>query len=386
MGSVSRYGSARLFSSVKNDPGKLRAISLVNDVKFGFSIIESNTKSIGEAKLINNVISPPEPTVSFNYYLSDLDNEKLFNLPVTSHEALTLSSPLFGNIEPIDLAFAIDPGSARDFTSLDSGDHQEVSLCVLKNAYIQSYSFNLTKSGIINVSVSFSGEDFLFKIFKNLSNYSILQSDSEDNMMTNEVSFQINDGSKEVMSDIGGGAIQSTVDNFSFNTSINYRKLYDFGQFFHKKKARYPVESDISISSTINKMQEGELKSIFCKDRANDFLISNKRRECSNKINEKAGMLFKGARLISANYSQSISQLLRADFSFKLDSNRNCGIYFTQHVQTGEVLVNEDLTLFDHIILEDSSTGNEKILMEAFLDMFKSLEEFRTDGACSASY
>ena len=72
MGSVSRYGSARLFSSVKTDPGKLRAISLVNDVKFGFSIIESNTKSIGEAKIINNVISPPEPTVSFNYYLSDI--------------------------------------------------------------------------------------------------------------------------------------------------------------------------------------------------------------------------------------------------------------------------------------------------------------------------
>ena len=133
-------------------------------------------------------------------------------------------------------------------------------------------------------------------------------------------------------------------------------------------------------------MQEGELKAIFCKDRANDFLISNKRRECSNKINEKAGMLFKGARLISANYSQSTSQFLRADFSFKLDSNRNCGIYFTQHVQTGEVLVNEDLALFDHIILEDSSTGDEKILMEAFLDMFKSLEEFRTNGACSASY
>ena len=236
MGSVSRYGSARLFSSVNNNPGALRAISLVNDVKFGFSIIESNTKSIGEAKIINNVISPPEPTVSFNYYLSDLDNEKLFNLPVTSHEALTLSNPLFGNIQPIDLAFAVDPGSARDFVSLDSTDHQEVFLCVLKNAHIQSYSFNLTKSGIINVSVSFSGDDFLFKIFKNLSNYSLLESDNEDNMMTNEVSFQINDGSREVMSDIGGGAVQSTVDDFSFNTNINYRKLYDFGQFFHKKR------------------------------------------------------------------------------------------------------------------------------------------------------
>ena len=105
MASVLRYGSARLFASVSDSPDTLRALTLVNNVKFGFSIERQPVKSIGHSKMLREAVSPPNPNVTFNYYLSDLDNERLFSLPVTSHESYALGMPMFRDLQPFDLAF-----------------------------------------------------------------------------------------------------------------------------------------------------------------------------------------------------------------------------------------------------------------------------------------
>ncbi len=334
--------------------------------------------------MLSRQISPTSPVVTFSYYLSDLDNERLFTLPVTSHEAIALEQPLFKDIGAIDLAFAMEENS-RDFVGLSNADHQDTSIAVITNAYLTSYSFELDSRGIINATVSFQGDDILFKFFKNLSKYSFLESDSEDNLMTNDNDFIVNDGVEEIAGEIGGGNIISKINRFGFSADIPYKVLNDFGQMFHKKKVDYPFDVQISLSAIVDSFFEGKLSNIFCGDRKNDFIISNRRKVCNEQASdEKSGMLFKGAQLISQRYSQGIGSFLNADLTFNLKTNRHCGVYFTQHVQTGEVLVHEDTTNFDHILLEDSTgPANAKIILETIEKMFDSLKDFRNNGACS---
>jgi len=384
MSSVLRYGSARLFSSVVDSPAVLRSLTLVNDVQFGFSASRKEIKSIGLNKIISRQISPPSPTISFSYYLSDLDNERLFRLPVTSNEAIDLGKPLFSDIGPIDLALAMEENS-RDFIGLNASDHLDTSVAVITNAYITSYSFELNSTGIINVRVSFQGDDILFKFFKNLSKYSFLESDSEDNLMTNQNSFIINDGEEELTEGIGGGHINSKVNNFSFDADIPYKILSDFGQMYHQKKVDHPFDTSISISAVVDSFFQGRLSSIFCQDKKNDFIISNKRKICNeNDFNEKSGMLFKGAQLVSQTYSQGIDGFLVANLNFSLKTNRECGIYFTQHIPAGELLAHEDDQNFKNILLEeaDELTGG-RVIMEVIKDMIDALKEFRINRACS---
>lgn len=384
MSSVLRYGSARLFSSVVDSPTVLRSLTLVNNVSFGFNTNRKEVKSLGGRRIVSRQISPTSPTVTFSYYLSDLDNERLFTLPVTSHEALSLERPLFRDIGSIDLAFAMDENS-KDFIGLTNTDHQDTSIAVITNAYLTSYSFEINSQGIINATVSFQGDDILFKFFKNLSKYSFLESDSEDNLMTNDNKFIVNDGLEEVTEGIGGGNIISKINRFNFSADIPYRVLNDFGQMFHAKKVDYPFDVQISVSAFVDSFFEGKLSNIFCGDKKNDFIISNRRKICNEQASdEKSGMLFKGAQLVSQTYSQGIGSFLNAELTFNLKTNRHCGVYFTQHVQTNEVLVNEDNINFDHILLEDSTgPANAKIILEAIEEMFDSLKDFRNNGACS---
>jgi hypothetical protein len=95
-------------------------------------------------------------------------------------------------------------------------------------------------------------------------------------------------------------------------------------------------------------------------------------------------MLFKGAQLVSQTYSQGIDGFLVANLNFSLKTNRECGIYFTQHIPAGELLAHEDDQNFKNILLEeaDELTGG-RVIMEVIKDMIDALKEFRINRACS---
>ena len=379
--SILRYGSARMFASSHKNTGSIDALSLVFDVEFGFSLPRKAVKSIGYSTVSKDIISSPKPFVSFSYYSSDIDNEGYFRIPVTSAESITLEQPMLHKIEPFDLAFATDEeGSDFDFKK----SHADVSVCVIKNVYLENYSFSLDSSGITIVNVSFSGDDILFKSFKNLTDYKILTFDESDIQATNETNFLINDEILEPNRNIGGAKIINRVDAFNFSLNVPYIELQDFGQISHKRKVNYPAVGDISVSAHVNPIMEGQLRNILCDDVLNDFMITFKRRDCpGNIINDKAAILFKGARIISQRYKQSINDLLKAELSFDIYTDKHCGIYFTQHIGVSEPIGLEENPAFS-ILLEDGSQG--VLMQDAILDMLTSLTKFKNKKACSVPH
>ena len=86
--SILRYNSARLFGQSRTAEETIKPISLVTDFNFGFNLNRELVKSIGYSEIIRPVVSNQRPYFSFSYFLSDVDNEKLFRMPVTADEAV----------------------------------------------------------------------------------------------------------------------------------------------------------------------------------------------------------------------------------------------------------------------------------------------------------
>lgn len=367
MSSVIKYGSARLLASDESSANTLKSISMVQNIDMGFSIRREEIRSIGYGGAEYPVVGHPQVAISFEYILSDLTNEELFGFPVTGSDVLDNNKSILNNIKAIDLAFVVTEN--QEFDRLSGYDN--ISVYLLKNCYIKSYSISLSPKGLPSVSVSFEGEDVIFKTFKNLSGYSNITI-KEDTRPPNALNLVTNDGITEPTDGIGGGKIMSKVSGFDFSLDIDYKILKDFGTAFFKRKVNFPISARLSIDAYTSEIKEGELNSIFCQENLSKFALSFSRDDCDlTETTEKAGLLFLNARLNSQRYASSIGQVFQTSLDFDLNIGRDCGVFFVQSTSVGETF---ELESINGIVLMEES-GESKVLTEALADMMQALSE-----------
>jgi len=363
MANAIRYGSAKLFASDAGNPGTLRSFSLVSNLGFGFSANRSKIKSIGSEAITKVFSSAPSVNINFSFYLSDLENSERLGFPVESDKSIGEGKSILNNIQPIDLAFVTDEKS-RDLDSISNSEQQELKIYVIKNAYLKSYSISLNAKKIPIVRVSLVGENILFKIFKNLSEYTSFSFD-EDVEATNRLDLNFDE------TGFGGSSIVSAINSLTFSLDIDYKILRDFGQRYHKKKINLPSIALLNVSATAMDFSEGELSDIFCQKNLNEFAITYARINCESKEKEiKCGMVFKDAILNSQSYNISAGELLSTDLGFELDIGKNSGVFFTQPIFIGSELVFEESGANIMLEVNDGS----KLLTETIADMMETLQ------------
>lgn len=391
--SILRYNSARLFAQARTVDAQINPISLVQDFQFGFNLNREEIKSIGYDEVLKPIVSNQRPYFSFSYFLSDVDNEKLFRMPVTAEQAVQDNIPLFTGLESFDFFF-LSNNETQDFRDFPQA---ELSACAFINSLLTSYSLSVLNSGIIKIQVSFEADNVLFKRFDSISDYSFLEYDREDRLMTNRNIFQINDGSDEINLATGGFSTQGRVSSFDFSAEIDRKVLYDFGQYAHAREIKYPVKSNIRIDAFVSEQISGRLENIICNDRGTDFLLSNSRATCENPedIDDKSGLAIIGAKLKSQEYNISVAKgdYLTTSIGFELDIprvfNGTAGAFLSQHItHRGDVLAAEDSepdgaggrrskggTGVLNVLLEAEGSG--RILLEVAQDMFDQLRDLQ---------
>ncbi len=276
---ILRYNSARLFAESRTQPGQLTAVSLETEFSFGFNVSSQEIRSMGYGEVLRPIISNQRPVFSFSYLLSDVDNEKLFRMPVTSEQAIQDGTPLFTGIEPFDFFFlSEESGDDLDRTSAD-----KISTCAFTNSILKSYSFSILKTGYIRVNVTFEADNVIYKQFKDIYQPDILGSgdptknmvldyDVEDLKATNSPIISINNGEEEVSLDTGGYGVDGRLTKFDFSANLDHKIMYDFGQFYHPREIKFPVKAEISISAYVGKMLHGTLENILCGRRKTGFI------------------------------------------------------------------------------------------------------------------
>lgn len=378
-----RYNSARLFAKSRTAPGVINPISLITNVEFGFNVDRSRIKSVGYRFIQDNVNTAPRPFIRFSYYLSDVDNEKLFRMPVTSEESVQDGKPMFSHMQGFDLFFATVPNSS-DFTknTQENFDDDVIEMCAFSNAVLENYSMSVTKGGIIKIDVEFGADDLIFKSFKNLEKYNILDFDNEDLDITNENTLIINpDDDSEINLGFGGFEMRNAVTSFDYSAPLEYKILYDFGQAFHARKLMFPINASISLDAIVSRNIHGQLSDLLCNDRETAFAITNQRVDCESQTrspnDQKSGILFKGAKLINQNYelTSSNGDFLTTSMIFDLEITRNYGAWMSQHIaQVDNVFEGESADILN--LLLEFPGGEVGILAEAALDMLGTLKKF----------
>ncbi len=382
---ILRYNSARLFAESRTAPETINPVSLITDFEFGFNLSRETVKSVGYGEILRPIVSNQRPFFSFSYLLSDMDNEKLFRMPVTSDQAFEENTPIFTGLEPMDFFFLTsDDGS--DMPQNNDGLYSksyDLSAVAFSQAFLKSYSMEILGSGLIKIRTSWEAENVSFKNFLDISDdgYKFVDYDVEDLEVTDQQIFQLNDGTEELNLGVGGFALQGRIQNFNFSAQIPTKTLYDFGQYSHKTDIKYPIESRISIDAFVSQQISGDLKSMLCSDKGVDFLFSNFRGEsCEDDLvrDDKSGMLFNGAKLLSQKYSMSSQKgnYLTANLDFSLDITKKSGVFFSQHKsKDGALIAPEDTTIVSRIILESEDGGG--ILEEVAIDMIRNLRKLR---------
>lgn len=380
---LKRYNSARLFAQSRTAEGSLNPISLITDVEFGFDVDRSRVKSVGYKFVEDHINANPRPFIRFSYYLSDVDNEKLFRMPVTSEESVQDGKPMFSYMESFDLFFATIPDlyDFNKFTQLKRGDDL-IEMCAFSNAVMQNYNMAITASGLIKINVEFSADDLIFKTFKNIEKYNFLDFDNEDIEITNENYLIINPGDEsEINLGMGGFTMRDIVTNFNFSAPLNYKILYDFGQQFHSRKLIFPIYANISLEAVVRKSIHGQISELLCNDRLSDFAVTNARKSCEtlerSPNDQKSGLIFKGAKIRNQSYRMTSSRgdLLKTSIDFDLEITRNYGAWMSQHIaQVDNVFEGEAFDVLN--ILLEFPDGEVGILSEAALDMLGTLKKF----------
>ena len=371
MSSVIRYGSAKLFASDSSNPGSLRAFSLVQNLSIGFDINRERIRSIGSSAIERHVGRPPSVNVDFEYAISNLSNTERFGIPVVWQESEQEKKSILYNIKPVDIALVTDEES-RDISSASSSAQQEFKVYVIKNAYLENFKLSVSPGQLPRAQVSLSGDDIVFKIFKNLSEYVSFYEEATDSDAAHKVTFEMEEDG------VGGAVVSETLDSFSFDMQIPYRQLRDFGQFYHKREVIFPIVSRIQAGATVNKFKEGDLSEIFCKNKVNEFLFAFSRPNCeTGLLEEHCGMVFKNAILESQDYSASTTETLRTNLAFSLDIQKDSGVFFVQKSIVGDNMMAE---IGGHLVLEHGggSSANEgagKLLFEEITDMMDTLRK-----------
>lgn len=395
---ILRYNSARLFAESRTQPGQLTAISMVTEFSFGFNVSAQEIKSLGYGEVLRPIISNQRPVFSFSYLLSDVDNEKLFRMPVTAEQAIQDGTPIFTGMEPFDFFFlSEESGEDLDRTSTD-----KISTCAFTNSVLKQYSFSILSTGYIRVNVSFEADNVIYKQFKDIyqtdilgtgdsTENMILDYDVEDTKATNQPRILINNGEEEISLDTGGYGVHERLTKFDFSANLDHKIMYDFGQFFHPREIKFPVKAQISIAAYVGKLLHGSLENIICGRRKTDFLISNSVVDCDKRFDDKSGMLFKGAKLKSQQVELAARKngFLMTSMVFDLDISKSYGAWITQHIsKSNSVFVGEPSSIdpvtrrrrflsetsTHHIVLEDGS--GSRILSEVAFEMFETLRKF----------
>lgn len=392
-GPIIRYNAARLYAQSRTVDRQMQSIALVKDFQFSFNIQRDSTRSIGYDDVDKRIINRQRPKFSFTYYLSDLDNEKLFRMPVTHEEALVNKTPLFTGLESFDLFFL----SAESGHDIKDEDPQNLSACCFINCYLTSYELNVTGPALMEISVSFEADDVSFKKFRAIENYEYIDYDIEDLQFTDRLTFELNpEKDYDISIDAGGWEMSNRIMDFNFSASLPYKTIYDFGQIHHKQAISFPVRSRIAMSAFVNKLLAGSLSNMLCEEKTHSILIAGRKAHCSEGPDDKSGMLFKGMRLASQSYKQSTSrgEYLRAELTFDLDITSKYGVWISQHITKANVFLGGETETqepptsdggeftLSSLILEsfDEEIGGfqPKFLFEEALDMLSALRELNS--------
>jgi hypothetical protein len=352
----------------------IRQLSRIQSFNEDFTRNFTDINQFGNLAAIDRVeVENPDITASFSYFLTDGVNERSIGLNV--YQLATPSSELRSCLSGIltkqtdqknyYLSIIEEGSDAAGYAGRKSG------VIGIGNGFLTSYSINAAVGEIPTAEVEIEGLNI--RVYTdvnssqvvpainpvngtNLTNrffrlYSAKSITSSDSFFSTETATALQPGdiifSLTNNDTIGFDGTDLKIQDFTLSFDLPRTPIQKLGNRFpFSREIDFPVTATLEVNAEVGDLRSGNLATLLCTESIKDFTILMKKPGCGTNKDNALAYLFKGAKLVSQNFSSTIGDNATMSASYEIqmggpqDVNNN--IFISGSFQDYNALIVED--------------------------------------------
>jgi hypothetical protein len=320
------YGSQVSPSSQQTGNGSVQQLTRVQSFDEDFSRNLTDVNQFGNLAAIDRIeVEAPTVSSSLSYFVTDGSNEDYIGLnvaPSGTAEA-NLSSCISGLLnkttdEKNYYLLIVDEGNdASNYKGAKSG------VIGIGNGFLTSYSVNAAVGDIPTATVDLEGLNI--RVYANvtgategpgvnpvdgqiLTGVKFRLPQAKTNDVTGQVSaLQPGDIIFQMTGALGFDNLDLKVQDFTLSFDLSRTPLQKLGnRFAFSREIDFPVTATLEVNAEVGDLEDGNLADLLCNNPDYDFSILMKSPGCELNKPTALAYKFKGAKLISQNFSSAI--------------------------------------------------------------------------------
>jgi hypothetical protein len=330
------YNVLALYASQVGPSGMQTGDNTIKQLTRVQSFDEDFTRNLTDVNQFGNLaaidrIEVEAPTVngSLSYYVTDGSNENYLGLTVTpsggSNNVSCISGILNKSTDEKNyyLLIADEGNDASNYNADNISPVGQSGVIALGNGFITSYSINAAVGEIPTATVDL--EALNVRVYADANGADDVPAVNPVNgLAITTAQFklpvaQTNDNSAQVTA-LQPGDIEFTLDgivgydeenlkvqDFTLSFDLARTPLQKLGsKFAFSREIDFPVTATLEVNAEVGDLQDGSLASLLCDNTTYDFTITMKKPDCNGNGEPALRYIFKGAKLITQNFSSAI--------------------------------------------------------------------------------
>lgn len=311
-------------------PGSIKQLTRVQSFDEDFSRNLTDVNQFGNLAAIDRVeVEAPTVNGSLSYYVTDGSNEKYLGLTVTPSGQTNNVSCISGILNKSTdeknyyLLIADEGNDASNYNADGISPAGKSGVLALGNGFVTSYSINAAVGEIptatvdiealnVRIYADITGEENVPAV--NPSNgqpittaqFSLPVASTNDN---DDQSTALQPGDIDFTLDgvVGFDEANLKIQDFTLSFDLSRTPLQKLGsKFAFSREIDFPVTASLEVNAEVGDLTDGSLADLLCNSDTYDFTITMKKPDCNGNGVPSLRYIFKGAKLISQNFSSAI--------------------------------------------------------------------------------
>jgi hypothetical protein len=317
-------------SGMQTADGTIKQLTRVQSFDEDFSRNLTDVNQFGNLAAIDRIeVEAPTVNGSLSYYVTDGSNENYLGLTVTPSGGTNNVSCISGILNKSTdeknyyLLIADEGNDASSYNADNISPVGQSGVIALGNGFITSYSINAAVGEIPTATVDL--EALNVRVYADADGTDDVPAVNPVNgLAITNAQFQLpvaqtNDNASQATA-LQPGDIDFTLDgivgydeanlkvqDFTLSFDLARTPLQKLGsKFAFSREIDFPVTATLEVNAEVGDLQDGSLASLLCDNTTYDFTITMKKPDCNGNGEPALRYIFKGAKLISQNFSSAI--------------------------------------------------------------------------------
>jgi hypothetical protein len=331
-------------SGVRN---RIQQLSRVQSFDEDFTRNFTDVNQFGNLAAIDRIeVENPDVTASFSYYVTNGQNEENLGFTVygTGTQETNLRSAISGLLTKVSdeknyyLLITDEGNDASSYAGATSG------VIGVGNGFLTSYTLNAAVGEIPTADVEIEGLNV--RVYNNVNDDTVIPAvNPVDGQNVTGSFFKLPQASTITGSGLyvsgydmpkallPGDIIFSLANNDTLGFEGSDLKIQDFtlsfdlartplqkigNRFAFSREIDFPVTATLEINAEVGDIRNGNLAELICSESEKEFRILMKEPGCGTSKKTALAFVFKGAKLVSQNFSSSIGDNATMSASYEV--------------------------------------------------------------------